>query len=258
MSDEWGETGEQPGSGTTTALVHLDGEALCAGIEEAAPAPVPEPATTLTVRNFARAWRTLVDAVGRELDGRSRLWVLEAGAGTRTLFDLPEDTYIVGVDRDTEALERNLRLDERVAADLAEYRPWAAGFDLITCWYVLDEMPAPGTVLDRFAAWTAPGGLVVLAVPNLRSVRGLVSRLLRRSRLRRSLTPKALRRRFASHGFAPVCQVFYEDTDQVAWRRRVRLVRKRWTFAQAAVRLCSLGFLDAARTDYIAVFRRHS
>jgi hypothetical protein len=95
-------------------------------------------------------------------------------------------------------------------------------------------------------------------VPNLRSPRGLSARLLGRTRLRRALTPHALRRRFASHGFTPICQVFYEDTEQAAWRRRVGLTRTRWTFAQAAVRLLSGGLLDAARTEYIAIFRRHS
>jgi SAM-dependent methyltransferase len=264
MSEEWGETGNDEGSGTTATIptpsvpVQLDGEALCAGVEEAPPVPAPAPAPPVTAGTFGRAWRRLTSAIGNELDGRSRLWVLEAGAGTRTLFDLPEDTYIVGVNRDGETLERNLRLDERVATDLAEYRPWAAGFDLITCWYVLDEMPGPAAVLDRFAHWTAPGGLVVLSVPNLRSPRGLSARLLRRTRLRRALTPQALRRRFAAHGFTPICQVFYEDTEQAAWRRRVGLTRKRWTFAQAAVRVLSCGLLDAARTEYIAVFRRHS
>ena len=90
------------------------------------------------------------------------------------MFDLPEDAYIVGVDRDSEALERNIRLDERVVSDLENYRPWAAGFDLITSWYVLDSVTAPAQILDRMAGWTAHWGLIVLGVANLRSPLGLV------------------------------------------------------------------------------------
>ena len=92
----------------------------------------PGPPPPITVASVGRAWRVLVAAVGEHLDTRPRIWALEAGAGERTLFDLPEDAYIVGVDRDAEALHRNARLDERVVADLADYRPWAAGFDLVT------------------------------------------------------------------------------------------------------------------------------
>jgi SAM-dependent methyltransferase len=215
--------------------------------------PVPAP---LTFGTLGRAWRVLVETVADELAGRERLWSLEAGAGPRTLFDLPEDAFIVGVDRDAAALEANLRLDERVVADLAEYQPWAAGFDLVTCWYVLDSMPEPAPVLDRFASWTATGGLVVLGLPNAHSLRGWWSRVTRRSVLRGSLTPTALRRRFGAAGFTPILQVFFEDADHAQSRRRLGLTGRRWRLAQALVRIGTFGLLDAARTDYVVVFRR--
>ncbi len=210
----------------------------------------------ITVTTVGRAWRALVEAVADELEGRQRLWVLEAGAGRRTLFDLPEDAYIVGVDRDRDALEQNIRLDERIAADLTYFRPRVAGFDVITCWYLLDGLSAPVPVLDRFARWTGPGGLIVLGVPNLRSPRGLLARASGRLALRRALTPNALRRRFAAAGFTPVFQAFFEDADQAAVRRRWRVTNGRWQAAQALVRIASFGLLDAARTDYLAIFRR--
>jgi hypothetical protein len=210
----------------------------------------------ITVRGQGRAWRALVEAVDDQLDGREGIWALEAGAGTRTLFDLPEDAFIVGVDRDARALERNTRLDQRVTVELAEYEPLAAGFDLITSWYVLDGLPDPAPVLDRFADWTALDGLVVIAVPNLLSPHGLLMRLTGRAKLRRPVSPGAMRRRFVDRGFAPVFQAYFEDTEQAARRRRLGLTRARWKVAQALVRILSFGLLDAARTDYIAVFRR--
>lgn len=210
----------------------------------------------LTVGTVGRAWRALVEAVGDLLDGREGIWALEAGAGTRTLFDLPEDAFIVGVDRDPRALESNVRLDQRVGVELDDYRPLAAGFDLITSWYVLDDLNDPAPVLDRFAEWTGEDGLIVLAVPNLRSPRGIVARMTGRAKLRRSLTPRALRRRFADRGFVPVFQVYFEDGDQAALRRRFRVTHGWWKAGQALVRMVTLGLLDAARTDYIVVFRR--
>jgi hypothetical protein len=210
----------------------------------------------MTVATMGKAWRALAEAVGDLLDGRDGIWALEAGAGTRPLFDLPEDAFIVGVDRDPRALETNVRLDQRVHTELADYRPLAAGFDLITSWYVVDDLVEPAAVLDRFADWTAQDGLVVLAVPNLRSPRGIAARLAGRSRLRRDVTPRALRRRFQQRGFTPVFQVFFEDADQTARRKRFRVTHGWWKVLQAMVRVATLGFLDAARTDYIVVFRR--
>jgi hypothetical protein len=235
----------------------LDGEVVPgheAGVASEAPSAGPPPA--ITVGSVSRAWRSLVSTVGEHLDNRPRIWALETGAGERTLFDLPEDAYIVGVDRDADALQRNTRLDERVVADLADYRPWAAGFDLVTAWYVLENLADAAAVLDRFAGWTAPGGLVVIGVPNLRSPRGLWARLRGGHRLRRALIPQALCRRFVDNGFTPVLQVYFEDAGQAARRRRMMVTRKRWKAVQVGVRVLSLGLLDAARTDYIAVFRR--
>jgi len=215
-----------------------------------------EQPTTVTVTTLGRAWRALVEAVGVLTEDRRRLWALETGVGERPLFDLPEDAFIVGVDRDLAALEANTRLDQRVPVDLAEFEPAAAGFDLISSWYALDELADPAAVLDRFAQWAGPQGLIVLGVPNLLSPRGVAARLRGRSGLRRCLTPAALRRRFDDHGFTPVFQVYFEDTDQAALRRRFKLTHGWWKAAQAGVRVLSLGFLDAARTDYLVIFRR--
>jgi 2-polyprenyl-3-methyl-5-hydroxy-6-metoxy-1,4-benzoquinol methylase len=103
--------------------------------------------------------------VDAALRARPRPPVLEAGAGKRTRLYLPIFAHVVGVDTDPVAIDRNRRLDERVVTDLEFYAAPAAGFDLITCWYVLEHVDSPHTLLDRFATWAVPGGLVVIAVP---------------------------------------------------------------------------------------------
>jgi hypothetical protein len=220
------------------------------------PAATAYPRATATT--IGRAWRALVTAVAGAVEDRSRLWVLETGTGTRPLFELPEDAYIVGVHPDGRQLAHNTRLDERVATDLVDYRPRAAGFDLITCWYVLDGVREPAALLDRFATWSGPDGLVVLGVPNPRSPRGVWARLTRRAWSGWRLTPAALRRRFVAHGFVPYFEAYFEDPDQIRLRRRWRITYGRWAVIQATVRVLSLGWLDAARTDYLVVFRRKS
>jgi hypothetical protein len=67
-----------------------------------------------------------------------------------------------------------------------------------------------------------------------------------------------MRRRFAERGFTPAFHVFFEDGDQAALRRRFKLTHGWWKATQALVRVVTFGLLDAARTDYIVVFRRES
>jgi SAM-dependent methyltransferase len=183
------------------------------------------------------------------------------------------------VDTDATAIARNPRLDERVIADLAAYAP-PAGFDIVTCWYVLEHAEDPAGLLDRLAGWTAPGGLLVLAVPHLHSPKALVTKLtphwfhvwFRRrvlgfpnagrpgfgpypTTLRRAIAPAPLTRRLDGHGLVPVFEGFFEDAKQASLRRRVRMTGWRWRFACALTRAMSLGTLDARRTEYVAVFQ---
>jgi len=243
----------------------------------------PRSGTALTVASPHHAREAVQAVVDGMLAGRPKLCALEAGAGKRTRLELPDDAYVVGVDADPVAIKINPRLDERVVADLGEYAPLPASFDLITCWYVLEHVDDPGDIMDRLAGWTAPGGVVVLVVPNLRSPKSVLTKLtphrfhvwFRRrvlgfpnagrpgygpypTTLRREISPVALRRRFAESGLYPVFQVYFEDPKQVALRRRLRVTGWRWRIVRMLVRAVSLGRLDAARSEYAVVLRRDS
>jgi SAM-dependent methyltransferase len=237
----------------------------------------------------ARAWypsaadaqRAVQRAVDAALAGHPRPRVLEAGAGKRTRLDVPDHAYVVGVDTDDTAIARNVRLNERIVTDLALYAAPAASFDLITCWYVLEHVDSPRVLLDRFATWAAPGGLVVIAVPHLTSVKALVTKLtphgfhvwFRRrvlgarnagkpghgpypTTLRRDIAPATMSRQLADRGLVPVFEGFFEDAKQVTFRRKVRLTGRAWRAFCAVVRAISLGRLDADRSEYLVVFRR--
>lgn len=244
-------------------------------------AAIPRCGTALTVASPQQAREAIQAVVDGVLAGRHKMCALEAGAGKRTRLDLPDDAYVVGVDTDPVAIQINPRLDERVVADLMSYAPLPASFDLITCWYVLEHVDTPGEVMDRFAEWTAPGGLVVLAVPNLRSPKSVLTKLtphrfhvwFRRrvlgfenagrpgygpypTTLRAAISPKALRRRFTEHGLYPVFQVYFEDPKQVAVRHRLHLTGWAWRVARVLVRVLSLGALDASRSEYVVLLRR--
>ena len=123
---------------------------------------------------------------GREERPRLRLWrrrlrLIEARARRGTLLDVGcGDGLFLSVARDAgwrvegiefspEGARRSSgRLGRPVAVgDLASERVLKGPFDVITLWHVLEHLVEPGTMLDAARARLRPGGLLVVAVPNL-------------------------------------------------------------------------------------------
>jgi SAM-dependent methyltransferase len=236
---------------------------------------------SLNFTSHAKAVAALQQRASQVLSGRHGVRALEAGAGKRTRLDLPEDAYIVGVDADASAMSHNERLNEQVLSDLAQYRPGQASFDVITCWYVLEHVDDPPAVLAAFAHWVAPGGLVVLAVPSLRSPKAWFTKLAPHSflvwfrrrvlgfpnagkpgygpyptTLRWSIRPSALRRWASRAGLEIVFEGYSEDDKQVTVRQLLHLRGRLWTVVCALTRIVSLGQLDAERTELLLMLRR--
>jgi SAM-dependent methyltransferase len=56
---------------------------------------------------------------------------------------------------------------EQVSIESATVAPGSV--DVVTLWHVLEHLSAPGPALERIAAWLAPGGALLVGVPNLDS-----------------------------------------------------------------------------------------
>lgn len=215
------------------------------------------------------------------LAGRGPLRVLEAGCGPRMHLTFPPDTYVVGVDEDDVALARNEVISEAIVADLGAYRPEPASFDAIVCWYVFEHVDRPDQILETFAGAVKPGGLVVLAVPNLRSPKSLITKVTPHSfhvwfrrhiigkklagtpghgpyptTLRRAIAPKVMIKNAARLGLEVVHVGWYEDDKQVTARRKAHVTGPAWSFVRGAVKVTSLGTLDAAKSEFLVAFRR--
>ncbi|MGV3709071.1 MAG: class I SAM-dependent methyltransferase [Gemmatimonas sp.] len=102
--------------------------------------------------------------------------VLEAGCGSRTYLSLPDDSFLVGIDISAAQLARDTRLDQKIEGDLQKHDFGSQQFDIIICWYVMEHLPDPASALRNMSRALAPGGLLIFAVPNLWSVKGLVTR----------------------------------------------------------------------------------
>jgi SAM-dependent methyltransferase len=92
--------------------------------------------------------------------------VLDVGAGDGALLDALAETG-----RGSLGLEREATRPDVRAGDLASVDgEWAA----IVFWHSLEHLPNPGEELERAANMLAPGGILVIAVPNASSVQARV------------------------------------------------------------------------------------
>jgi SAM-dependent methyltransferase len=116
---------------------------------------------------------TILAAEARERGGS--LTVLEAGSGRYRHFDYPPGTRITGLDISAAQLARNDYAEETIEGDVQTWstdRQW----DVVVSVFVLEHVEDPGRAVDNMLAWTRPGGLLVIAVPNALSLKGLVTK----------------------------------------------------------------------------------
>ncbi|GMG81453.1 hypothetical protein LNKW23_06660 [Paralimibaculum aggregatum] len=104
--------------------------------------------------------------------------VLDLGCGAGATLELlraeREIAWAGGVELDPEAAARARALADRIwESDLQRFDPGAAippgSLDLVLCLDVLEHLPWPWEVVERLSALLAPGGRLILSVPNIRN-----------------------------------------------------------------------------------------
>lgn len=133
-----------------------------------------KPLTVLTRKEEAALLSRTVEALGDDIT------ILEAGCGRKWRLKLGTRYRLIGIDED----ETALRLRAEQIGDLDDYRVGSLvdaefeprSFDVIYCSYVLEHAVGVDRILDNFATWIRPGGLIVLRVPDDRSVYGFVAK----------------------------------------------------------------------------------
>jgi 2-polyprenyl-3-methyl-5-hydroxy-6-metoxy-1,4-benzoquinol methylase len=212
---------------------------------------------------------------------REKVRVLEAGCGSMSYLDFRNKAYVVGLDLSERQLERNDSLDERILGDVETYPIPVREFDVIVCWNVLEHVPHPERAVRNFADGLRDDGIVILAIPNVRSIKGLVTKftpyrfhlwvhrsLLGRvdagtdgrgpfpTYLRAAIAPKALLRAASDAGLTVAYVSLYEGNQQKRLRARFRIVGPVWAGLRTVVRAVSFGAISPDRTDCLIVLVR--
>ena len=109
--------------------------------------------------------------------------ILEAGCGRTWNIDLQGVDYrLTGVDLDAKALSYRHDvvgdLDQAVVGDLRTVDLPQAGYDVVFSAFVLEHIAGAEKVLDKMVEAVRPGGLLILRVPDGRSVYAFLARLL--------------------------------------------------------------------------------
>jgi SAM-dependent methyltransferase len=159
---------------------------------------------------------------------------------------------------------------------------WTHGeFDVVVCWNVLEHLRRPTAALDQLARGLASDGLLVLALPNIFSVKGLVAKFTPtrfhvwvyrrvfgiewagkdehgpfRTYLRSAISPRALKRYGREHGFTIEYFRSFEDFGQSQLRRRLRIEGLLWKGMKGLCSVLTLGTVSVDKTDFVLVLRK--
>jgi SAM-dependent methyltransferase len=102
--------------------------------------------------------------------------ILEAGCGSGSNIRIPSEAHVTGIDISEEELAKNSVIHEKIVGDLETYPLERETFDLVVCWDVLEHLRRPQMAVENMANCLRTDGLLLLAVPNVRSVKAVVAK----------------------------------------------------------------------------------
>lgn len=105
-----------------------------------------------------------------------KISLLEAGCGSTSRIVVGKDWKVTGIDISKKQLDRNKRLNKKILGDIQEVRLPKNEYDLILCWDVLEHLQNPDKALENFDNSIKKNGILVLALPNVHSLKGLLTK----------------------------------------------------------------------------------
>ena len=204
------------------------------------------------------------------------LKVFAAEAGQQQ-FAIRSPTYIVGADVLQAERGRRPDADEHRVIDLERPELEAGEYDVVLCVNVLEHVSYPLTLFPVVRSALKKGGIFVLLLPNVVSLKGFVTRITP-WRFHRwfyarilgappehhplssvhslSLRPSSLLSHARSGGWKVEYFRLYEGPTQRSVRSRIGIVGWRWRLIAAFTRLATFGALTAEETGIIVVLSK--
>lgn len=211
-----------------------------------------------------------------------KIKILEAGCGSSSKIDFPQNSYLVGIDISQSQLDRNEKLHKKICGDIQNYPLQAENFDIIICWFVLEHISDPLKALKNFEAALKPNGLIILAIPNVFSLKGIVTKftpypfhvgfyryILGKKDagkndtvpfptfLRFAIGPEALKKYASNSNFKVAYSKSYDGKMQQNLLKKNVLFRGLFAFLGGIVKLLSLNKLDLKNNNFAIVLQKN-
>lgn len=203
--------------------------------------------------------------------------MLDAGCGRRRAVPVANDRYVVGVDLSEDQLAHNEAVDEAIIGDIQVCDLGGARFDAVFCWYVLEHLDNPEKALLNLWSALKPNGVLILAVPHARSVRGLVTRFTPHwfhkwirgllggsidrpdpfpTVMSSAIMPRRLCAFAQRHNLTVEFSSEFECWEQKKLRAKLKLTGGAFQIVEALVRTLSVGVVTIGVTDAIVVMQK--
>jgi SAM-dependent methyltransferase len=203
--------------------------------------------------------------------------VLDAGCGYKLPIDVPRDVHLTGIDQSPDALAKNLNADELVLGDIQSHPLPAGEYDAVICWWVLEHVPDRRSALANLARSLRPGGLLVLGIPHIFSMKAFVTKItpyrfhvwvLRHfmgvenagapgvepypTYLKMDLAPARLRAQLAAYQLSPIYSATVHSGAEESLPAPLLMI---WKVIARVARICTVGRWDPYSDEYVAIFR---
>ena len=236
--------------------------------------PCPRTAAACTKTTLAVSSRR--SSIGSPLQQPLRR-VLDAGCGFSLPLDFPPTVELVGLDASAEALAKNENIDEAIVGDIETHEFDAGSFDAVLCWTVLEHLERPELALRKFSRTLRPGGLLIIGVPNIWSIKGVITKTTPhsfhvwvyrhllghrdagrpgsgpyRTYLKLAVSPGRLTRLAHANDLELVYAKSYGSPPE----QLPVMMRRAWNGVAAVLKLALLGKVDPNASEYAVVFRK--
>jgi 2-polyprenyl-3-methyl-5-hydroxy-6-metoxy-1,4-benzoquinol methylase len=218
--------------------------------------------------------------VKKLLINRESIKVLEVGCGSSSFIKLQQNAYMVGIDISEKQLQRNDILNEKILGDIQTYDLPHSEFDLIVCWWILEHLEYPEKALINCLNSLKENGIIVIAVPNVYSAKGLVTKYTPHwfhiwvyryilgkklagiednppfhTFLKFSISLDSVKKFAHNNKFSVEYFGFHESVDQKNFRENHRIAGPAWSLVKLLIKALSFGKVDAELTDLIVVLK---